>query len=279
MLSVDGTELYVRRVGDGPPAIVVHGGPMLDHGYLYDALLPLATQHELTFFDQRVSGRSSPTTPDGSMSISQLVRDIEAIRVDEGMERVDLIGHSWGGFLAALYAARHPERVRRLVLISPMAPTSDLRFEEEMAARGRMTADDAAEMEEIRASDDFQQQTPAGIARMLRASFRSSFAHPELADELDLFVPEDYSARSATFGEIFPELQSYDVLPEMSAVRAGTLIVYGEEEPGADIGGAAWRAAIPGASLSTFVDAGHFAFLEQPHDFLDRIDVFLDTGR
>ena len=279
LVDVAGTELFVRTVGSGPPAIVVHGGPVLDHGYLYDALLPLAAEHELIFFDQRLSGRSSAEVPAGSMTIDRLVEDIEAIRAREGMERVDLVGHSWGGFLAALYAARHPDRVRRLVLVSPMAPTSDLRFEEEMAERQRVTPETMAAMDEVRASEAFQQQTPEGIERMLKASFRTGFVDPELADELSFHIEPDYTARSERFGALFPELQAYDVLGEMASVTAATLVVYGAAEPGAEIGGTAWAEAIPGASLTTIPSAGHWSFIEQEHEFLDRVDVFLDVGR
>lgn len=278
-IEVAGTELFVRQVGDGPPLIVVHGGPVLDHGYLYEPLLPLAAEHELVFYDQRLSGRSSGTTPEGSMSIARMVDDIEAVRVSRGLERVDVLGHSWGGFLAALYAARHPDRVRRLILVSPMAPTSDLRFEEEMAARGRMDESDAAAMEEVRASDAFQQQTPEGIAAMLRASFRSQFADPALASRLEFEIPADYVDRSARWGALFPELQSYDLSDELAGIRAPTLLVYGDAEVGAGYGGPAWEAAIPGASLETIPGAGHFPFLEEPHAFMDRIDLFLDAGR
>ena len=60
LLSLNGTKLYVKTMGSGEPIIVIHGGPVLEHGYLLPHLEPLSRDYRLIFFDQRLSGRSSP---------------------------------------------------------------------------------------------------------------------------------------------------------------------------------------------------------------------------
>ncbi len=279
MLATGDTELFVRAEGSGPPVIVVHGGPLLDHGYLEPWLRPLAADHRLVFYDQRLSGRSSAEAPPESITLERFVDDLEAVRAAGDYPRVDVIAHSWGGLIATLYAARYPERVRRLVLVGPMAPSAELRLEEELAQRERLRPQDLEAMEEVRATPAFQAQSPEGIEAMLRARFRSEFGDPSLADSLDFHIEDDYLLRSERFGALFPELERYDVTGALQAITARTLIVFGDREPGAEIGGAALAAGIPNATLRRISHSGHFPFVEQPFEFIDVVDAFLDNGR
>lgn len=114
----DGTRLAYRAAGDGAPVICLPGGPMQDTGYLGD-LGGLPAHRELVMFDLRGTGRSAVPEDTASYRCDRLVNDVEALREHLGLDRVDLLAHCAGANLAALYAARHPERVGRLALITP----------------------------------------------------------------------------------------------------------------------------------------------------------------
>src|SRR4051812_12245400 len=115
LLARDGTELAYSVLGQGPPLVCLAGGPMLDAEYLGD-LGGLSAELGLIRLDLRGTGRSGVAHLD-SYRCDRLVDDVEALRVHLGLERIDLLGHSAGANLAALYAARHPARVGRLVLV------------------------------------------------------------------------------------------------------------------------------------------------------------------
>ena len=106
----------MHREGSGEPAIVIHGGPLLDHGYLQPYLAPLGDELELIFYDQRLSGRSDGVVDSASVRLDTFVDDIEALREALGLERVHLIAHSWGGLLAMKYATAHPDRGKVVLL-------------------------------------------------------------------------------------------------------------------------------------------------------------------
>src|SRR5260370_39604108 len=95
------TEIYTRRVGDGTPAFVLHGGPGAPH----DSLLPqydrLAHGRALLYYDQRGGGRS-PVPRETPVGWREHVADLEGLRRDWGLSRVTLLGYSWGGLLALL---------------------------------------------------------------------------------------------------------------------------------------------------------------------------------
>ena len=126
LTPINGTRLFVHREGVGEPAIVIHGGPVLDHGYLQPYLAPLGDELEIVFYDQRLSGRSDGVVDNASVRLDTFVDDIEALRQALGLERVHLIAHSWGGLLAMKYATAHSSQLRSLVLLNPMPSTAAL---------------------------------------------------------------------------------------------------------------------------------------------------------
>jgi proline iminopeptidase len=75
LLEVNGTRLFVHLEGAGAPAAVIHGGPLLDHGYIASHLAPLGSELELIFYDQRLSGRSAGGVDSASIRLDTFVAD------------------------------------------------------------------------------------------------------------------------------------------------------------------------------------------------------------
>ncbi|MGW3418206.1 alpha/beta fold hydrolase [Streptomyces phaeochromogenes] len=135
--SADGTRLAYQVHGDGPPVLVVPGGPGRAGDYL-TGLAGALGQRSAVILDNRGTGASQePADPD-SYRFEHLVDDIEALRAHLGLERVDLLGHSSAGNTSLLYTLRHPERVSRLILMCPSTRVVGIGvedFEEALARR------------------------------------------------------------------------------------------------------------------------------------------------
>jgi proline iminopeptidase len=116
--AADGTSLAYHVIGDGAPVICLPGGPMQDSAYLGD-LGGLSGYRQLIMADPRGTGESGVPADPASYRCDRLVGDVEALREHLGLDQVDLLAHSAGTNLAVLYAARYPERVRKLALITP----------------------------------------------------------------------------------------------------------------------------------------------------------------
>jgi pimeloyl-ACP methyl ester carboxylesterase len=116
--GADGTRLAYHQAGAGRPLICVPGGPMQASVYLGD-LGGLSAHRSLVLLDLRGTGASAIPADPASYRCDRQVDDVEALRVHLGLERIDLLGHSAGAALALLYAARHLNRVDRLVLLNP----------------------------------------------------------------------------------------------------------------------------------------------------------------
>ena len=122
-LQVGPARLYCRVVGEGPPIVVLHGGPDFDHTYLLPELDRLADVCRLVYYDQRGRGRSAQGVDPEDVTIQSEVADLDGLLDALDHEPVAILGHSWGGALAMEYATRHPERVSHLILLNS-APAS-----------------------------------------------------------------------------------------------------------------------------------------------------------
>lgn len=123
--SADGTKIFYTKVGTGVPVVVLHGGPGLDHNYLVEPLkATMGSGIQLIFFDQRGTGFSEGSFRQINSSFintTKFLEDLDAIRTGLNLgEQINILGHSWGGLYAMLYAtdAKYRARVKSLALVS-----------------------------------------------------------------------------------------------------------------------------------------------------------------
>jgi pimeloyl-ACP methyl ester carboxylesterase len=132
----DGTRLYYETFGDDPDVVVVPAAC-----FLAPALSSLAEGRTLIFYDTRNRGRSDAVEESSSLTIDREVGDLEEIRRKFGLERFSLVGWSYLSSVTAPYAAAHPERIARLLLIGPMPLRGDTTWREAVAKKAQKKAD------------------------------------------------------------------------------------------------------------------------------------------
>ncbi len=106
------------------PVIAVNGGPGLSHIYiLQNDMWPRVSHSRMVvFYDQRGTGASQHLREGAPQTMEAQVADLDAVRASLHVEKVDLVGDSYGGLLVSAYAAAHPEHVNALVLSDSAAP-------------------------------------------------------------------------------------------------------------------------------------------------------------
>ena len=112
-------------MGKGESIVILHGGPGLAHNYLYEPFKQLSNSYKLIFYDQRGCGKSSGFKQDEIVSIETLVEDLETIRKEFNIDKMILVGQSWGAIIALNYSIDHPNNIKKLLLLEP-APGSSL---------------------------------------------------------------------------------------------------------------------------------------------------------
>jgi pimeloyl-ACP methyl ester carboxylesterase len=122
-VEVNGVRLHVAEAGSGAPLVLLHGWPQ--HWWCWRHLIPrLAQRHRVLAPDLRGWGWSD--APPGDYAKSTFAADVLALLDNEGLDRVELIGHDWGAYTAFLLALEHPQRVQRLLALDIAPPWTRL---------------------------------------------------------------------------------------------------------------------------------------------------------
>jgi len=103
IIPANGTELYYVEAGSGLPCLVMHGGLGVDHTYLHPWLDPLGDVLRLIYYDHRGNGRSGRPALE-TLTFDQFCADADTLRSALGLDRVAVMGSSYGGFIALEYA-------------------------------------------------------------------------------------------------------------------------------------------------------------------------------
>jgi len=286
ILAVDHARLRVRIVGEGPPIVVLHGGPDFDHSYLLPELDRLAENFRLVYYDQRGRGRSADGVRPEDVSLTSEMGDLDAVRSHLKLEAMAVLGHSWGGVLAMEYATRHPQRVTHLVLMNT-APASHQDADVfRRYLRSIRPASEIEAMDALAASDTFRVGDLRAELDYYRMHFRPALVATNQLDRViprlrAHFTPERVLLARAIEQRLYRDTWSsptYDLLPRLRHLAMPTLILHGEEDfvpiPLAQhIAG-----AIPDARLVVLPGCGHFAYLEAPKPVREQVDRLFGVG-
>ena len=279
-----GVRLWYEVVGDGPDPLIVPGASLKAAD-----LAPLVAGRTVVFYDMRGRGRSDPADEREPVGMDEEVADLEAVRARVGLERASVLGSSYLGAVAALHAARHPERVDRLLMVCPLPPVRspgpELRAEAEAARRrGRARVDAAglARLEELRAAG-LPARDPAAFCREhRRVHLPRQLADPASVDRVrsdPCALPNEFPDRvEAHLARLFAAFGDWDWRPAAATIRAPTLVVQGTEDGVPLAAARLWSDAIPGARLLPVERAGHYPWVERPELFFPAAETFLRGG-
>jgi proline iminopeptidase len=291
LTTPDGIALYYQVAGTGPDTtVVLHGGPGLSMGYLVNNWDRLAAGRTVIYYDQRGGGHSDlldllallpafagdPNPP----TAADMVADLEAVRMHFGLERLRLVGHSWGAMLAVLYALEHPGRVDRMVLANPAPVALDpfaAAFSQNLAAR--LSAEDQAAIGALIPEMLFGPDPVAACDAFLTISNRAYLADPaNLANHRGSWcdVPEGAARQWLLTSQVVQASlgSDFDFRPELPALSVPTLVVHGSGDP-MPIGNAQAWAEIQNAELLVLEDVGHYPWLEEAPGFFTAVNTFL----
>jgi pimeloyl-ACP methyl ester carboxylesterase len=273
--AADGTRLAYRERGAGERLVVLPGGPMRASAYLGD-LGGLTAHRRLVLPDLRGTGASQEPADPASYRADRQVADVEVLRAELGLERFDLLAHSAGGILALLYAAAHPERIGRLVLVTPnlsgvglpatvggrrraaAARSAEPWYPAAMEAFGRAVADEASDA-------DWDALAPLSYGRWDAAAQAHAAAEVAQSNE--------------AAGEIYRDPAGLDPAAAKAALAslpAPVLLLAGGLDANPEPETAARAAAFfPRAEVAVQPGGGHFPWLDDARWFVSAVAAFL----
>ncbi|OXM53343.1 alpha/beta hydrolase [Amycolatopsis thailandensis] len=266
MITDDGRELWTSATGRGEPILCCHGGPGLWD--MFGTLDP-GPGFRLIRWDQRGAGRSDPRGP---YTLDRMVADVDAVREWHGLDRVPVLGHSWGAHLGLLYALARPERVSALVYVSGVGlgdgwhAEFKRNFEQVLGERHPRWA-------ELRAKDrDGAEERELAVLQWTADFVTEGARHAEAM--ATPWFPINYEANAA-LGEEMRAVPESELVEACRSLRVPTLIVDGTADNRPRWAVDSLEQALPSVTRVRLPGVGHVPWLEAPDAFRAAVTDFL----
>jgi proline-specific peptidase len=278
-----GHETWYRAVGGdrGAPLLCLHGGPGGTHLGLR-ALEPLADERKVVLYDQLGGGYSTRHGDRSLMTVETFVDEVHAVRLALGLDRVHLLGYSWGGMLALEYALTRPAGVESLILSSTLS-SSRLMGEESLRLRTALP-DRTREVLDRHERDGTTHDPAYEEAAMVfyRRHLCRLDPWPSILERIFELRSREVYEHMWGPSEFFPNgvLLDWDVTPRLAELRVPTLVTCGEFDEATPRLAEVVADGIPGAERVVLEGVAHMAPIEDPEtylglvrDFLSRVDA------
>ncbi len=247
--TMEGYRIAYREAGEGPPVILIHG-LAASSAYWKETIGPLSASHHVYAID--LLGFGDSEKPSVDYTIEGYVEQIAAFMQKRGIERADLVGHSLGGTIAALFAAEYPWKVGRLALV-------------DMGGLTPGSIGWLARLSGLPVVGDLLMslRTRGMVRRVLRTKV---FLNPDLAT--DEAIDPVMQASGRAYGRLFRDIRCADIRPALKRLRVPTLVVWGAKDAlFPPVAGREAASLIEGARFIEIPAAAHIPQLENPKSF------------
>ena len=270
-------DLAYETLGEGgaaTPLVVVNGGPGLSHAYMMmnDLWAGVGRGRLVVLYDQRGTGASKRVRSGAPQDLEAQVADLETLRIGLGLDKIALLGDSYGGMLAMAYAAKHPRNVSALVLSNSGPPSWKDMVHLFPEVFPDIKMDVEAKLAEVGPS------TEAGKRLKMHDHFRMLFHSPM---KRDAFMARmgDLGHEPAIQDAVMAEIADIDLNPALGGFAFPTLVLIGRYDMNvAPL--TSWRTAqqIRGAKVVFFEQSGHLPAFEEPELYLAELEAFLQAN-
>ena len=285
-VTPDNVKIFYKIEGRGSETLVaVHGGPGNSLESIRADFEPLAKGRQVIYYDQRGQGRSELLSDGTKLGYEQHVADLEALRVHFKLDRMTLIGNSWGGLLISLYAVAHPDRVERMVLDSPASPLKGFIDDMDDEISRRMAKlykpEQLAHTSAIGRPDAWlKAKDPVAICRefymtVLRTYTYSQTLEGNFKGDVCAGGPESVRQQPITRAHVWRSLGDYNLMPKLGVVKGSRPRDPRDRRRDTTQSSEFWAFGYPNARLLVIEKAGHIGQVEAPEIFFPAIDTFL----
>jgi pimeloyl-ACP methyl ester carboxylesterase len=262
-VGVRGGEIFTtRRDGDGPPALVLHGGPGIGAEYMIGVVEELDGLFETALPQQR---GLEPSTLEGPRDVETHVADMVAVLDHLGWGRAWLIGHSWGGYLAMQIAVAHPDRVAGLILFETLGAIPDGGSPELVTNLvARLTPEERAELDKLLAKQAAGDTDPTLMGQILMVLWPSySYVHGNVLPPNSLRLETPLPDQPDTMASVREHFEAGSLERGLPGLELPALFIHGEGDPMPMRATTESAALIRGAKVEVIPEAGHFPWVER----------------
>lgn len=266
----DGVKLHYRKVGNGPVTMIVPLGFVL-----YDAMKQFADIATVIAYDLRNRGRSTRTQDVNTLTIEQDVKDLETVRAHFKVDKFVPIGYSYLGKMVVMYAAAHPDRVRRIVQLGPVANREEPRAAQQTMPDFGAPAADIERWQKLRAEGAAEKSPREFCLAQMQVLRYLLVGDPKNAPGVKI---DEACALENEWPVNFamPNITKSLTDVELKKVTMPSLIIHGTKDRNAAYeGGRSWTKLLPDARIVTIPGAAHAMWVDDPVTTFSAIRHFL----
>ena len=278
-IDVPGGQVWYKVVGSGEsvPLLTLHGGPGGGHDYL-EPLNALASERPIVFFDQLGCGKSDTPDDVSLWRIDRFVDEVTVVRDALGLDRIHLLGHSRGGWLAIEYMLGAPSGVISLTLASTSASIPQFVYE-----AGKLISELPREMAEtmrrLEAEGDFENpEFEAGMMEFYKRHLCRLDPWPDpimrSLENLDGNIVYE-TMNGPTEFTVIGNMKDWNRIEKLSEIVAPTLITCGRYDELTPACSRTLHQGIKNSRMHVFERSAHMAHLEETESYLQILSEFL----
>ena len=282
-VSVDGYEVVTYSYGSGDNVLfLLNGGPGLPCDYLRDPHIFLAEEgYRIVAFDQLGCGKSDRPDDPSLWSITRYVEEVETVRKALALEKINLLGQSWGGWLSIEYALTYPDAIQSLVLANTCGDLPHLTTELNRMrdALGSETVAMMFHHESMETIDHPEYQAAITILNYRHVCRLKEWPSSLLASVNDWNMGPYGTMQGPNEFLYIGNLKDWNRISEMARLKMPTLIITGTHD---EIGPACalrMHNALPNSKVVVFPNSSHVPFYEEPEDYFAALRSFLSAQR
>ena len=278
-IDVPGGQVWYKVVGSGEsvPLLTLHGGPGGGHDYL-EPLNEIASERPVVFFDQLGCGKSDTPDDVSLWRIDRFVDEVTAVRDALGLDRIHLLGHSWGGWLAIEYMLGAPSGVVSLTLASTSASIPQFVYEAGTLI-SELPREMAETMRRLEAEGDFENpEFEAGMMEFYKRHLCRLDPWPDplmrCLENLDGNIVYE-TMNGPTEFTVIGNMKDWNRIEKLSEIVAPTLITCGRYDELTPACSRTLRQGIMNSRMHVFERSAHMAHLEETESYLQILSEFL----
>jgi proline iminopeptidase len=298
----DSCQIHYRIDGKGKPILVIHGGPGEPYKKSWESLKLLNQKYSFIYYDQRGCGKSSRCINhftshnwnichdklSEKLGIERGLKDIEEIRQILGVNKITLVGHSYGAILAALYSIEFKDNVQELILVSP-APCIRYPLEEkfdlfsiiakELSPTTRKEFESYGKnlwnFDSVIIKNEKELSSQNSYFFHFYDEYHRNIGFSNSVSLIDNLVDKENVGGWLPYAYAWSLPGHFDYRQYLRKIKASSLIIWGDRDICQDSWIKEFSDFIPQAKTIQMKNSAHFLFEENPTEFSKIIDTFL----
>ncbi|MEQ9424611.1 MAG: alpha/beta hydrolase [Cyclobacteriaceae bacterium] len=285
--AVGDVNLWVEVEGEGTPLVLISGGPGTSHHYFHPHMEPEAEYAQVIYYDMRGVGLSDYNPGESGYNVEQAVDDLEGLRVKLGVDKWVVLGLSFGGIVAQLYAVKYPHNTLGMIYLSSALPMSidvgmgsrqyDYLSEEERNRIGEIYQIDGVRTPPVRSEK-------VGAAKQREMLF-NAFSNGDwkrrhikkwTVEDMAMYARYEFVQDEGYYGAMFKDYFEYDLKGVFMECPIPTLIIEGKWDLAfSDKKAKLFFEQFPNAEHVLMENCGHLPFEDEPEKFHQVLKDFM----